>query len=249
MVSSSLNTLRGTPQKQADIYNAYLPKAAKVRMDNYLSGPARLAQLERMVTSASNALQGLQDSANAAETAIRNKAAALIPSGPASEVGEGVRDTIRDGYKNGLNLSGMLDIIVKQGDRPALAALKSLVPYYEKDTALAMRLIAAKELQLYSRDELAALAETYELDASMTPLRNNFKTLFAWFTDQLRSTSVAGMFMRLDSLYPWYGMAAERRGQVRTQGLIWDALPQDRLLLANDFDRDTLANLAPLGGA
>src|SRR5258708_34343110 len=117
MVSSSLNTLRGTPQKQADIYNAYLPKAAKVRMDNYLSGPARLAQLERMVTSASNALQGLQDSANAAETAIRNKAAALIPSRPASEGAEGGRDSTHEADQNRLNPRGQPTLIVNKRER------------------------------------------------------------------------------------------------------------------------------------
>src|SRR5260370_7216129 len=129
MVSSSLNTLRGTPKKQADIYNAYLTKAAKVRMDNYLSGPARLAQLERMVTSASNALQGLQDSANAAETAIRNKAAALIPSGPASGVGEGARDTIRDGYKNCLNISVILNTLLNPATSPPHPAPNSPFPH------------------------------------------------------------------------------------------------------------------------
>ncbi len=248
MVSSALNTLRGTPQKQAAIYNDYLPAAAKIRMDDYLSGPDRLKRIAALVQTATNNLQGLLDAANSAEVSIRNKAAGLVPAGPASEVGEAVRDTIRDGYKNGLDLDAILNIIMQQNDRPALAALKSLVPYYERDRDRATLLIAARELQMYTRDELAVLVETYELDASMTPLRNNFLTLQNFFAGQLLPGAVQGVFPRPDSLYPWYGVAPARLGQIRAQGVEWESLPPDKWLLVSDFDQVGLANLAPTGG-
>src|SRR6266568_4742561 len=94
MVSSALNTLRGMAQRQADVYNEYLPASTKVRMDDYLATPQRLKQLEALVTRATNALNDLQDSANKAETTIRNKAAALSGASPASEVSEVARSNI-----------------------------------------------------------------------------------------------------------------------------------------------------------
>lgn len=105
-----------------------------------------------------------------------------------------------------------------------------------------------REIQMYSRDELSVIAETYELDASMTPLRNNFKSLASFFGGQTSPAAVAGQFTRLSKLYPWFGLSAERRGQINAQGLDWPQGSQDMLLLAGDFDNVELANLTPTGG-
>lgn len=234
MVSSALNTLRGMPQKQADIYNTYLPASTKVRRDNYLPGPARLAQLQRLVTTAQNGLQDLQDAANKAEMAIRSKADSLSAAGAASEIAAVARENILLGYQNNNNdVADVCRILVEQHDRAGFAALRSLLPYLNEQGSADT--VATYESQLYTREEKAILAEVYELDGSMTALRMNFKALSDFFAAQLLPGAVAGMFNRVESVWPWYGASPQRRQDLGAMGVAWDQLSQDKILLVDDF--------------
>lgn len=237
MVSSALNTLRGMPQKQAQIYNGYGPRARSIRMDDYSSGPQRLKQLTALATAAHNAMQGLQDSANTAETTIRNKAGALNNAGPASGIDAVARQNILLGYQNNQNdVADVCKILVAQNDRAGFAALKSLLPYLGETSKADV--VATFEQQLYSRDELMLLAEVYECDGSMSSLRMNFKALFDFFATQLLPGVVAGMFNRIESLWPWWGVSPQRYQDLGAVGVQWERLPQEKFLLTYDYEQD-----------
>lgn len=257
MVSSALNTLRGIPERQAQIYNDYLPQAAKIRQDIYSAGPQRLKQLAVLVDSATNALQGLQDSANAAELKVQ---AAAQPA--SADVSEAATSKVRYMLDNGMNLLGVCKTLVSDNDRAGFAALEADLNMFvelgklgypatlplHKQIAEAKQTIAAQSAQLATRDELALQAEVQELWC-MTYMRNNFAALFGFFQTQLLPSAVQGSFNRLESLYAWMGLNDESIAKLRNAGIQWDALPKVvKLLLVSDFDQVGIANLRDSGG-
>ncbi len=220
MVSSALATLRGMPQEQADVYNAYLPACAKIRLNPLLSNAGRLQKIADLMNAAVSDLQDVLTRSNAAEKKVR---AALTSTATATP--EDVA-SMRWAIDSGISLINICQQLVNDNNRSGFLALRQLLPWeqlahklvfvpgqsqdaYDRAMAQARTLIAAYEQQLFTPAEKALADEVTECDISMPYLRLNHTTLTGFFQKQTQASTVAGTFTRVASLYRWQGLPGD----------------------------------------
>lgn len=229
-MSTALTVLRSLPEQQAGIYNTYLPQSTQVRMDQYNTGDAKLAQIQRLVSTATSQLADLLQRANKAEQTIRDVISSDVAATEASAA------QIRWAFDHGIGLHAICQQLVNDNDRVGFAALRAFLPWaaragqlpgskgqIERSIKDAQAALTEYEKPLLSPGELNALSEVQECDISMPLLRQNFTALQGFFQDQSLPLAVQGSFKRLERLWRW-------------QGLPNDTLVKGSLNLFDDFN-------------
>ncbi len=256
--SPSLAFERGAAQKMADIYNPYPPQRTQIIQNGSLSVPTKLNKIWALANQATDALAALLDRVNAAEQKIKDA------SQPANvDASEAAVTKVRWAFDSGLSLSEVCRQLVEDNDKDAMNALTANLGLLARMGKLGDKLdvlpldkrikearasMAVYYQQLAPRDEVMRQAEVEEV-WNMGRLRASFKELVAFFQTQLRPEVIAGQQNRIEYVNAWLGLGDERVNQLRTAGIEWERLPKaPKILLVDDLDRDTLANLAPLRG-
>lgn len=219
---AQLQTLRGTPDRQASVYNAFMPVATEARQQQSLS-PAMLAKL---AGQALNDLADITAEVNHAEEVINAaSAAAPTPSDPqAMMVREMQKQTalrrIRDAFEAGrATLTSVCQTLLSSGDRLGFESLRDEVPWLVSSGRIAgelpqggtaaqensetLRIIATFESQLFSPDEKALALIQREMKAGIGWVRQNGQLLEGFMTLMQKPSSMAGMFQRPRQLYTW----------------------------------------------
>ena len=228
-----LADLRGTPDRQASVYNAFMAPATYARQNyNSQRGVEALAKLSAQALAD---LAAITADTNTAEQVITTASAApKLPSDAAAmQVREMQKQTalhrIHAAFDAGQQLTTVAQTLLASGDRLGFEALRDEVPWLVSSKHLmgvddALKTIGAIEAQLFTPDEKTLALVQRELKAGIQWVRQNTQLLEGFFQVMQTPAAVSGMMTRPRQVNTWPYL-----NETRPQG--W----QPAILLTDDF--------------
>ena len=220
--SDQLSRLRKSASRQATIYRDFRKAVQAI----YSAGhplATRNYLVEREVTKAREALENLIEQRRSDKADIEKRAALpRVQATPEARL-KVEKALASPGFAGPIGFNDLCELLVAEGDRAGLAALRDILPYAARDGRLfvpaginskdygsivkhSQDAIERNEATLHKKTEAEAHAELREVEISWPHIEQNYQRLAKLFNDQMTYAQTGPVQETLSTLTRWQGM-------------------------------------------